>query len=84
METQTYSALRQNLSHSLDAVCNNHEPLLITRRGGASVVMMSLEDFNGWQETLHLLKHPKNNAFLHASLQQVQAGQTITVDPTSL
>ena len=73
METQTYSTLRQNLSKSLDAVCQNHEPLLITRRDGGPVVMMSLEDFNGWQETLHLLKNPKNADFLYQSLHQVES-----------
>ena len=74
METQTYSTLRQNLSKSLDAVCQNHEPLLIARRVGGPVVMMSLEDFNGWQETLYLLKSPKNADFLYQSLRQVESG----------
>ena len=75
METQTYSTLRQNLSKSLDAVCQNHEPLVITRRDGDPVVMMSLQDFNGWQETLYLMKNPKNADFLYQSLRQVESGE---------
>ncbi|MFM7631063.1 MAG: type II toxin-antitoxin system Phd/YefM family antitoxin [Alphaproteobacteria bacterium] len=80
METQTSTTLRQNLSKTLDAVCQSHEPFLITRPDGDPVVMMSLQDFNGWQETLHLLKNPKNADFLYQSLRQVESGQIHRVE----
>jgi antitoxin YefM len=75
METRTDSMLQQNLSKTLDAVCQNHQPFLITRPDGDPVVMMSLQDFNGWQETLHLLKNPKNADFLYQSLRQIESGE---------
>jgi antitoxin YefM len=80
MDTQTDTMLRRNLSKTLDAVCQNHEPCLITRPDGDPVVMMSLQDFNGWQETLHLLKNPKNADFLYQSLRQVESGQIHRVE----
>ena len=44
----------------MDAVIEDHTPLIITRGGDKAVVMMSLEDWNAWQETLYLLRSPAN------------------------
>lgn len=44
----------------MDAVIEDHTPLIITRGGDKAVVMMSLEDWNTWQETLYLLRSPAN------------------------
>ncbi|WP_299851249.1 type II toxin-antitoxin system Phd/YefM family antitoxin [uncultured Roseovarius sp.] len=45
MKQAKLSDLRRNLSSMLNAVNNDHEPLIVTRRRGKPVVMMSLEDF---------------------------------------
>ena len=74
MDAVTYTQARVNFSALMDRVCLDHDPVLITRQKQAPVVMMSLEDFNGWQETLHLLKNPKNADFLYQSLHQVESG----------
>ena len=44
----------------MDAVIEDHTPLIITRGGDKAVVMMSLEDWNALQETLYLLRSPAN------------------------
>jgi antitoxin YefM len=44
MDAMTYSAARANLARTMDRVCEDHEPLNITRNGKQSVVMLSLED----------------------------------------
>lgn len=36
---------------------------------------MSLETFNSWQETVHLLKTPANAAHLAKSIRQLRAGK---------
>jgi antitoxin YefM len=55
MDAITYSAARANLAKTMDRVCNDHEPLIITRSGEQSVVMLSLEDFQALEETAYLL-----------------------------
>ena len=45
MDAMTYSAARANLASVMNRVCEDHEPLIITRNGDQSVVMLSLEDF---------------------------------------
>lgn len=45
MKTASLTQLRRNLSDILNAVINDREPLLVSRRRGKPVVVMSLEDF---------------------------------------
>ena len=42
MDTISYSTARANLASTMDRVCEDHEPLIITRNGQQSVVMLSL------------------------------------------
>ena len=59
-----------------DQVSENREPLVVTRQGGKrNVVVMSEDEFAGWQETVHLLSSPKNAERLAASLRQARAGR---------
>ncbi len=59
----------------MDRVCNDHEPLIITRNGQQSVVMLSLEDFTALEETAYLLRSPVNAKRLLAAMEQLNAGQ---------
>ncbi len=45
MKQAKLSVLRRNLATLLNAVNNDHEPLLVTRRRGKPVVLLSLEDY---------------------------------------
>ncbi|EPC00320.1 hypothetical protein L861_07430 [Litchfieldella anticariensis FP35 = DSM 16096] len=52
-DVTTLSKARRNLEHLCDDVCKRHEPLIITRKNGRHVVLLSLEDyrhFTGEQE----------------------------------
>ena len=60
-----------------DRVTDDREPLVVTRQGGkGNLVVMSEDEFEGWQETVHLLSSPKNAERLLASIQQAKAGGT--------
>ena len=74
-EAITYTDVRQNLKSTMDAVCDSHEPVIITRRKAKSVVMISLEDYNSIAETAYLLGNPKNADRLRASIRSAEAGQ---------
>ena len=67
-----YTQFRKNLSNTMNAVIENHEPIIITRDSSASaVVMLSLEDFNQYQETTYLAKSPANKKRLLQSVKNL-------------
>lgn len=46
MEKLNYSEAREKLlAQTMDRVCNEHAPTVITRRDGPAVVLLSLEDY---------------------------------------
>ena len=72
----SYTDLRQNLARYLDEAVESRAPLLITRQNGkGDVVMLSAEEFAGWQETVRLLSSPRNAERLMRSIRQLEAGQ---------
>lgn len=75
MDAITYTAARANLASTMDRVCDDHEPVIITRNGQQSVVMLSLEDFKALEETAYLLRSPANAKRLLAAAEQLESGQ---------
>jgi antitoxin YefM len=73
MKAVNYSELRQNLKDNLDAVSDNAELLLVHRPKGKSIVMMSLNEYNGLEETLHLLQSKENRQRLEKSVENINA-----------
>ena len=55
-------------------VCNDHKPIIITRKSQDSVVMMSLEDYNAMQETTYLLRSPASARDPLESIAELEAG----------
>lgn len=75
MDAITYSSARANLASTMDRVCSDHEPLIITRNGEQAVVMLSLEDYKALEETAYLLRSPANARRLLGSIAQLSAGK---------
>ena len=75
MDAISYSTARAKLADTMDRVCDDHEPIIITRNGEQAVVMMSLEDFNSLEETSYLLRSPKNARRLLESLTALETGK---------
>jgi antitoxin YefM len=80
MDAITYTAARQNLAKTMDKVCNDHSPVIVTRKSSNSVVIMSLEDYEALEETAYLLRSPKNARRLIESVAQLEKGQGIVRD----
>jgi antitoxin YefM len=74
MNTITYSAARSGLASAMKKVCDEHEPLIITRQKEDSVVMISLEDFTALEETAYLLRVPANARRLLESITELESG----------
>ncbi len=72
MKAITYTAARQNLAKTMEQVCRDHSPVIITRKTGDSVVILSLEDYTALEETAYLLRSPKNTRRLVESITQLE------------
>ncbi len=60
MKAITYTAARENLASTIDEVCQDRSPVIITRKRDQAVVLLSLEDYQELEETAYLLRSPKN------------------------
>lgn len=80
MHVLTFSKARADLKQTMDDVCRDHEPAVITRQRGKPVVMIALDDYNGMQETIYLLGSPVNAKRLRSSIDQLRDGKSFTKD----
>lgn len=74
MEVMTYSDARAQLKGVMDRAIHDKQEIIVTRKKGEAVVVVSLETWNAVNETLHLLSTPKNASRLRASIAQLDAG----------
>lgn len=75
MDAISYSAARKNLVKTMEKVCDDHSPIIVTRKNSRAVVIMSLEDFNSIEETAYLLRSPENAERLRKSIKKVKEGK---------
>lgn len=80
MDAISYTTARNNLASTMEKVCNDHSPIIITRQNADPVIMISLADYNAMQETAYLLKSPKNAAILAQSMQELKNGNIVQQD----
>lgn len=72
MNTINYSTARANLAKTMEQVCNDHAPVIITRKREAPVVMISLEDYQAMEETAYLLRASVNARHLLESIAEFE------------
>lgn len=78
MDTISYSRLRKQLARTLNQVNEDHAPVLVTRQKGDPAVLMSLEDYQSYEETAYLMASANNAERLHRSIADAEAGNTRT------
>jgi antitoxin YefM len=74
MDALTYSQARSSLAKMMDKVCDDHSPVIITRKNRRSVVMISLQDYQALEETAFLMRCPKNARRLLESIAELESG----------
>lgn len=75
MDAISYSTARANLAKTMERVCNDHSPIIITRKSESPVVMLSLKDYQAMKETTYLLRSPANARHLLESIAELESGQ---------
>ena len=75
MRVITFSKARNNFKTVLDQVVQDSDYTVITRRDAGDAVVMSLDTFNIFMETFHLLRSPANAAHLSKSIEQYRSGK---------
>lgn len=74
MNAMTVREAEQNLERLITRVIADVEPTIVVSETGERVVVLSLDEYNSWKETLYLLASPANATRLHASILQAQSG----------
>lgn len=75
MQAVTLKDAKRNLPRLVEQVLADAEPRIVVTDKGEQVVVMPLDEFNSWKETLYLLSSPANAAHLRGSIAQAESGQ---------
>jgi antitoxin YefM len=73
----TYTAARENLASTINRVCEDQAPVVITKNRDQAVVMLSLADYESLQETAYLLRSPANARRLLESIESLGRGKGV-------
>jgi antitoxin YefM len=75
MQAVTLKDAKRNLPRLVAQVLADAEPRIVVTNKGEQVVVMPLDEFNSWKETLYLLSNPANAAHLRGSIAAAELGQ---------
>lgn len=75
MKAITSKQAKHQLDEIIEQVILDVEPTILSNEQGRQAVLMSLDEFNSWQETLYLLSNPANAEHLLESIKQAKEGK---------
>ena len=78
MQAITLNQAMKNFANFIDEVSHNHEPLIITHENHKTVVLISLDDFNSWQETEYLTRSSANAKDLLQAVKEINEHSSFT------
>ena len=59
MKVLPLSEVKTKLSELVDVVERRDEPITITRNGKAIAIIVSKDEYDGWRETVEILRDPR-------------------------
>ncbi len=75
-----YSTLRENLKKYCDTANQDFETIIVTRKKGGNVVLMSEDEYNNIMENLYVRTNPEYYNKILRSIEELNAGKTIKAD----
>ena len=79
-----YSTLRNSMKKYFDIITDSIETIVVTRKSGNNIVMMSEETYNNLIENSYLTQNKRNYDWLMESKSQLESGKTISKDSKDL
>ncbi|WP_010521209.1 type II toxin-antitoxin system Phd/YefM family antitoxin [Aquimarina agarivorans] len=79
MEVVNYTDFRSNLKHWFEKVINDVSDVIIKRKNGKDLVLISLDEYNSLKETTYLLTG-KNRDILLGSIKELESGNGVEKD----
>ncbi|MFZ3132791.1 MAG: type II toxin-antitoxin system prevent-host-death family antitoxin [Desulfosporosinus sp.] len=77
-----YSTLRENLKEYCDTANNDFETIVVTRKNGGNIVLLSETMYNNIIENLYVRSNPDYYKKLMNSIEELKAGRTIRAELT--
>lgn len=78
--TVPFTEARASLSELLDEVQAVQDHVVITRNGKPVAVLMSMDEWESWEETLEVLSDEETMAALKRSEEDVAAGRLVDLE----
>jgi len=80
VKTLPLTEARKDFPNIVDEVSAKHEHVVITKRGKPAAVMMSLDEFESWQETLEIMADKAAMAAIGRAERDIKAGRVRSLD----
>ncbi|MDJ1181706.1 type II toxin-antitoxin system Phd/YefM family antitoxin [Roseofilum casamattae] len=77
MDAMTTKQAGQDLDGLIERAIADSEQIILCTDKGDRAVLMSLDEFNSWQETVYLLSNPANAAHLLNAIESAKAGEVV-------
>ena len=76
MNAITANQAKKDINRLIGKVISDAEPTIICNDKGEKAVLLSLDEFNSWNDTLYLLSSPANAEHLRNSIAEDRTGKT--------
>ena len=80
VKTLPLTEARKDFPNIVDEVSAKHEHVVITKRGKPAAVVMSLDEFESWQETLEIMADKTAMAAIGRAERDIKAGRVRSLD----
>ncbi len=78
MNVISMNQAQTNFQNVVQRVLHETTPTIVTSEEGESIVILPLDEYNAWKETLYLLSTPANAEHLRQSIAEDRAGYRTT------
>lgn len=75
-----YSSLRNDLKKYCDTANNDFETIVVTRKNGGNVVLLSEAEYNNLMENLYIRSNPEYYKKLLKSIEELKSGKTVKAE----
>ncbi|MGD0094493.1 MAG: type II toxin-antitoxin system prevent-host-death family antitoxin [Planctomycetota bacterium] len=75
MRAITCTEAKEKLDETIERVCEDHDPVTITKRRHKVVVMIPLDEYESLTDTSYLFKSPRNAKRIRDSIKEIEEGR---------